>query len=93
MGRYSNLKIINKKFIESFPSVDYKSFQKDSDIIIRMKNGIRVDQLALQYFGDGKLWYIICLVNGAKTPFDDIFLPGKLIRIPQNINDILNKLR
>jgi hypothetical protein len=91
--RYSNLNIIGNKFIETFPSINYKSLQRTDDINVKIKSGIRVDQLALQYLGDGKLWYILCLLNNAKTPFDDVFLPGKIIRIPRNINNILEKIK
>ncbi len=92
-NRYSNLNIINKKFIETFPAINYKSLQRSDDILLKIKSGIRIDQLAQQYLGDGKLWWIVVLINGGSTPFDDKFLPGKIIRIPRNINNILEKIK
>ncbi len=93
MARYTNLNIINQRFIETFPSINANDIQRSDDILVKLKNGDRIDLLAQRYLGDGKLWYIICLVNGAKTPFDNIFLPGNIIRIPRSINHILNKIK
>ncbi len=93
MNRYTNLNIINQKFIETFPSINAKDIQREDDIMIKIKNGQRVDTLALQYLGDGKLWYILCLLNGASSPFDNKFLPRKIIRIPRSVDHILNKIK
>ena len=92
-GRYSNLLFINNgKEIESFPPILAKNLQRNDDIIVTIKSGIRIDQLAQQYLGDGKLFWTILFINGAKTPFDDIFLPGKIIRIPRNVQNIFNAI-
>ncbi len=61
--------------------------------IIKNKSGQRVDTLALQYLGDGTLWYILCLVNGTSNPFDNKFLPGHNIRIPRDTSHILNRIK
>lgn len=93
MARYSNISIINNRFMSTFPSINIKSIQRDDDIIVEIENGTRIDQLATQYLNDGKLWWVICLLNGAFTPFDKKFLTGNLIRIPRTTNHILNLIK
>ena len=92
ISRYSNLKIKNKRFIETFPNVKSSELKSSDDYIIRLASGQRIDQLAAQYFGAGDLWWVICIVNGFNSPFDNKIQPGILIRIPKSINNILNKI-
>lgn len=64
--------------------------QRSDDIVVSIKYGQRIDQLAYQYLGDGSLWWVICLLNGASTPFSEKFSVGSLIRIPTNVSYILS---
>ena len=50
----------------------------------------RYDRLANQFYGDITLWWIIPQANPDVIGFDSMLPgPGKQIRIPTNINDVL----
>lgn len=40
----------------------------------------RLDLLAVQYYGDSQLWWMIADANGVSDP-DELLVPGRLIRI------------
>lgn len=63
----------------------------DSDQFIFPFDGDRLDILAQRYYGDSNLWWIIAKANEISR--GQIGLdPEKLIRIPGDIENILNKL-
>jgi len=65
---------------------------KDSDIFIYPKFGDRLDNLAQKYYNDVSLWWIIAKANNLDKA--EIGLNyEKQIRIPMNIELILNKLK
>jgi phage tail protein X len=72
-----------------YPVVPYTS----NDIFVITQEDDRFDQLAQQYYGDAKLWWIISCSNpGLKQ--NSYHVPfGIQIRIPQNIAPILNEFR
>ncbi len=92
INRYTPLKLVNKKFIETMEFPSSQTLQRADDIIMTMPSEKRIDQLAFEFFGDGSLWWVICMVNSASTPFDEKFLPGRLVRIPTSINHILDSI-
>ena len=65
---------------------------KDSDIFIYPKFGDRLDNLAHKYYGDVSLWWIIAKANGLDKAEIGLNVE-KQIRIPTDIQPILNKLR
>ena len=90
INRYSNLKLINNTFISTFPAINPSELEQEDDLIVKISSTQRIDQLAYQYLGDGSLWWMICLLNGMKTPFDNI--SNKLLRIPASPEYIINIL-
>jgi len=94
-NRYSYLTVLNSasgSFISTFPSIQPEEVQRSDDIFVKVSYGQRLDNLAYDYLGDGGYWWIICLVNGFKTPFDDEIVQGRIIRIPASVNYVLNVL-
>jgi len=78
--------------LESFPHIRSEDLHDANDIIIQYTDGMRMDTLARDYLGDGRYWWVICLMNDLDLPFGDRLLPGVIIRIPINISEILNKI-
>ena len=63
---------------------------KDSDQYIRTRAGDRLDNLAYEFYSDVTLWWIIANANNlGKGSF--AVKPGTKLRIPQNIDDIVDK--
>ena len=65
---------------------------KDSDIFIYPRFGDRLDNLAQKYYGDVSLWWIIAKANNLDKAEIGLNVE-KQIRIPMNIDLILNKLK
>jgi hypothetical protein len=65
---------------------------RDSDIFIYPRFGDRLDNLAHKYYGDVSLWWIIAKANNLDKA-EIGFNVDKQIRIPTNIEPILNKLK
>ena len=61
------------------------------DIYIITRVGDRLDLLAHSYYGDEKLFWIISRANPDLVRRDSIYCdPGLQIRIPGNINKVIN---
>ena len=66
--------------------------ESDSDIYVTVSNEEYLDSLAKKYYGDERLWWVIARANdlpGYKLSVDS----SKQIRIPGNINSILDELK
>ena len=85
MARYNGIKITSYKpntpqryITTKYPEIT-KSF---SDIYVYTTQGDRYDLLAITYYGDSSLWWIISTAN-YETSYDSIIPPiGVQIRIP-----------
>jgi|TARA_B100000287_G_scaffold404388_1_gene427045 nucleoid-associated protein YgaU len=99
MNRLRNIK--KKKASSSNPIINGKRYYKYlkypeipldiEDIYITAKVGDRVDTLAHRFYGDDTLWWVIITANPDKIKRDTFFIkPGLLIRIPTDIEDILD---
>ena len=91
--RYNNILIKRDKNNKRYysPSFINNIPIKDSDIFIKVNVGDRFDMLAQRYYGDSNLWWIIAKANEigkGKLGLD----PTKKIRIPTEIDDILDSL-
>jgi len=53
---------------------------QSDDRFHKVNSGDRIDLLAYQYFGDCRLWWIICDYNGIRFPLD--MKEGMVLRIP-----------
>jgi hypothetical protein len=61
----------------------------DNDIYIISDSSDRLDVLALKYYNDQTLWWIIATANNLNDASYSIEA-GKQLRIPSNLNRILN---
>lgn len=93
LSRYTNFRTIvdeetSNKRLETFPKVTGEQLRNDSDIIIELNDAQRLDALAEQYLGDGRLWWVICLVNDFVFPFGNNLVAGTQIRIPTDVDRV-----
>lgn len=92
MNRYQNIpktKIDGKLvYVTSrYPEVPITS----DDIYVYSVQGDRFDVLALQYYKDSSLWWIISIANTDKLPQNSLVIPeGLQIRIPAFYAGIIN---
>jgi hypothetical protein len=96
MSRYSAVKIITTQDNPKRRYVNclYPEIKPDfQDIYVYTTVGDRYDLLALQYYGDSSIWWIISRAN-PNTPFDSLYPNvGEQIRIPSpsRISTILSQ--
>jgi hypothetical protein len=93
-NRYINSKTFkdvsnNKTYLET--TIYPKISPSDNDIYLITDETDRLDLLAHKYYGDSKMWWVIASANNIN---DATFYiePGTQIRIPSNIQNILNSL-
>ena len=93
-NRYINSKTFrdistNKGYLET--TIYPKVLPSNDDIYIITDETDRLDLLAQRYYGDSKMWWVIASANNIN---DATFYiePGTQIRIPSNIQNILNSL-
>lgn len=55
--------------------------KSDGDVYLYITSSMRLDQLANEYYGDPKLWWVIAQANNLKNPLIE-FKIGTMIRIP-----------
>ena len=86
MARYSNIRTINtpENPKRRYVTVKYPEISLDfSDIYVYPTRGDRYDTLALAYYGDPSLWWVISRANPTLTNADSLIPPlGVQIRIP-----------
>lgn len=74
-----------------YAEFDYLDGVQTTDYLY--KQGDRLDHLAARYLGDDQYWWVIALVNGINYPFaSGGLVPGRILKIPSNVNDILGKI-
>ena len=99
-SRYADLGIIDGKSFRSYRLPRHSMGLKPLDLLEGVRTfdyvfsrGDRLDHLAARYFGEDDYWWVIALVNGINYPFSSGGLtPGRVLRIPQNVKDVLDKL-
>jgi nucleoid-associated protein YgaU len=91
MDRYKRIDIIKNSESTSyrrnviFPKIPARS----SDIYVISTAGDRFDTLALEYYGDSTLWWIIAGINNGKK--DSLAVkPGVQLRIPSSPQRIID---
>ena len=63
-----------------------------SDIYVISTSGDRYDTLALEYYRDPQLWWVIASINSSKK--DSLVVePGRQLRIPSDIQAIKDEYR
>lgn len=61
--------------------------KRDSDVYIVIKERMRLDHLANQFYENASYWWIIASANSIGGTMH--VEPGKRIRIPRNISEII----
>jgi phage tail protein X len=97
MSRYTGIEITtnptsdNRGDKRRYQGVKYPEVPLSvDDIYVYAEEGDRFDILALQYYGDSSLWWIISISNET-LPQNSYYLPlGVQIRIPQNVGAIIS---
>jgi|TARA_Y100000034_G_C6799801_1_gene358739 nucleoid-associated protein YgaU len=93
MKRYSSTpRKIDKSGIRVYGTTYYPEIPLDNkDSFVYAVDGDRLDSLAYKHYGDATLWWIIAKANGLRGK--PTLTPGKVIRIPSNIANIIEKFR
>lgn len=95
MDRYQFTSIKNDSVTGArvFSSTYYPKFDAQAtDIYIISRGGDRLDNLAYEYYEDTTKWWVIAAANNlGKGTFT--VPPGKQIRIPYPINNLINQLQ
>jgi len=85
--RYTG-KEVDKYLTTEYPTITPKS----NDIVLTVKYGDRLDLLAVKYYQDKTLWWIIAIANQLRC--DSYFIElERDIRIPLNYIEIIKGLR
>ena len=90
--RYSNKDIL----VTSQDKPYYKGKQypniplSETDVYVITTVGDRLDSLAYSYYNDSNLWWIISAANNNATKGSLFPIPGTQLRIPTNLNYVLN---
>jgi len=93
MNRYQSITIFSTdKGKKCLHNVKYPEINLDySDIYVYSTVGDRFETLALQYYGDKSLWWIISIANPLLKQ-NSYFPPlGTQLRIPQNVSSIISQ--
>jgi len=62
----------------------------EEDVYVITTIGDRLDSLAYSYYRDVNLWWVISVANNNVTKGSMFPIPGTQLRIPTNINPVLN---
>lgn len=93
MNRYDNITILktantNRPYIKGkyYPNIPLS----ENDVYVITTVGDRLDSLAYSYYNDSQLWWIISMANNNATHGSLFPQPGTQLRIPTDLNYILN---
>ena len=93
MNRYENSPIL--KTTEGYPYIKSRVYPiiplSETDVYVITTVGDRLDSLAYQYYNDSTLWWVISMVNNNINKGLLCPTPGTQLRIPINLNSIINQ--
>jgi len=96
MERYNNTDILKTEYTNRpyykgkfYPNVPLS----ESDVYVITTVGDRLDNLAYSYYRDSTLWWVIAMANNNITKGALFLEPGTQLRIPTDINIILNQYK
>lgn len=69
-----------------YPDIPYS----DTDEYVITTIGDRLDSIAYSYYNDAELWWVISVANNNITNGSMFPIPGTQLRVPTNINNVLN---
>ena len=98
ISRYNNFRVVKETSnsmgrLETFPSISRNELSTIPHTVIKFKETDRLDHLAQDFLGDASYWWAICLMNNLENPFSYRLLPGFLLKIPNNIDFIINMVQ
>lgn len=92
MDRYKESTILTKNYRPYYKGKFYPNIPlSESDVYVITTVGDRLDLLAFQYYDDPTLWWVISMANNNATRGAMYPVPGTQLRIPTNINDVLQQ--
>ena len=92
MNRYDNTTILktqqNRPYIKGkyYPNIPLS----ETDVYVITTVGDRLDSLANSYYNDNTLWWVIAMANNNVTKGALYPEPGTQLRIPTDINKVLD---
>jgi len=96
MERYNNTDILKTEYTDRpyykgklYPNIPLS----ESDVYVITTVGDRLDNLAYSYYRDSTLWWIIAMANNNATKGALYPEPGTQLRIPTDINNVLNQYK
>jgi len=91
--RYQNLPFFKNSTGKRYDgTTKYHEIPLDfNDIYVYSTIGDRFDTLALQYYSDSTLWWVISIANSNLTQGSYYIPEGSQIRIPANISRIMTQ--
>ncbi len=97
-SRYDKFKTVktyttDPRRLETFPPISAADLSNVPHTVIKFKETDRLDHLAQDFLGDASYWWAICLMNNLENPFSYRLLPGFLLKIPNNIDFIINMVQ
>jgi hypothetical protein len=94
MDRYRDLKYVKQQHTSRYyrnlryPTIPISS----NDEYLIARSGDRVDNLALEFYDDIDLWWVIVQANPNRVRRDSFFIkPGTVVRIPRGVESIIEK--
>ena len=71
---------------KNYPQIPFS----EDDIYVITTIGDRLDTIAYSYYNDAELWWVISIANNNITKGSIFPKPGTQLRIPTNINNVIN---
>ena len=98
VSRYQNFSTVldtrtRKRRLESFPPISSQELKRPDDMFIELHDAQRIDVLAAEYLGDGRYWWVICLLNDLTFPFGLQVAAGTILRIPSSISVFVDAIQ
>lgn len=94
MNRYDNTSVLVKNYRPYYKSKFYPNIPlSESDVYVITTAGDRLDSLAYNYYRDSTLWWIIAMANNNITKGALYPTPGTQLRIPTDLNTVLDLYR
>lgn len=95
VSRYSDFAQVRKNpkdqfRLETFPALTREELNNIPHNIVVWKETDRMDALANDLLGSAQYWWVICLMNNLVSPFSYNLLPGTTLKIPHEVNSIIN---
>ena len=99
-SRYGDARVLDGRYFATNSLPVLAAGYKELDLLAGVRTfehvfsrGERVDHLASRFFNDEGYWWVICLCNNIDYPFaSGGLVPGKKLRIPFDVKDVLNKI-